>query len=30
MAQSSMEPVFAPVATFRKMVLPQMIGVEPL
>ena len=29
-AHSSIEPVFAAVATFRKIVLPQMIGVEPL
>jgi hypothetical protein len=29
-AQSSIVPVFAAVATFRKIVSPQMIGVEPL
>jgi hypothetical protein len=30
MAQSSSEPVFEAVAMFRKIVLPQMMGVEPL
>ncbi len=30
MAQSSRPPVLAAVAMFRKIVLPQMIGVEPL
>src|SRR5918993_4099466 len=29
-AHSSRMPVFVPVATFRKIVSPQMIGVEPL
>src|SRR5688572_28851627 len=29
-AQSSRSPVFVPVATLRKIVSPQMIGVEPL
>jgi hypothetical protein len=29
-AHSSSAPVFAAVAMFRKIVLPQMIGVDPL
>ena len=29
-AHSSRSPVLVPVATLRKIVLPQMIGVEPL
>ncbi len=29
-AHNSSEPVFAAVATFKKIVLPQMIGVDPL
>jgi hypothetical protein len=29
-AQSSISPVLAPVATFRKIMSPQMMGVEPL
>ena len=30
MAHSSSTPVLVPVATLRKMVLPQMMGVDPL
>ena len=29
-AHSSSMPLFAPVATFRKIMSPQMIGVDPL